>query len=164
LSSGDFSGGRPTINKLKELGFDVIRVEESEAQGDRTAARLARFLELYASARQERFSGEHEAWEALRSAGAALGERLAAILPRAKVRPSVGQGNWAKVPWIAVLDARETDSTQHGTYPVILIPEDLSGVYLTLAQGVTELKRQLGRRAAYDEMRRRAEIPAAKSC
>jgi hypothetical protein len=158
LSSGDLSGGRPTINKLKELGFDVIRVEESEAQGDRTAARLARFLELYASARQERFSGEHEAWEALRSAGVALGERLAAILPQAKVRPSVGQGNWAKVPWIAVLDARETDSTQRGTYPVILIPEDLSGVYLTLAQGVTELKRQLGRRAAYDEMRRRAEV------
>ena len=57
----------------------------------------------------------------------------------------MGQGNWARVPWIAVLDPRETDSTQHGTYPVILIPESLDGVYLTLAQGVTELKQQLGR-------------------
>lgn len=158
LSPRDFSGGRQTINKLKELGFDVVPVAGLEGEGDRTGAQLARFLRVYESARTARFGGENEAWEALRSAANALRERLAPILPRATVRPSVGQGNWAKVPWIAVLDPRETDSTQHGTYPVILIPEDLGGAYLTLAQGVTELKRELGRRAAYDELRRRADI------
>jgi MrcB-like, N-terminal domain len=120
--------------------------------------RLARFLELYASARQEPFGADHEASEALRAAATALAQRLRTTLPQAKVKPSVGQGNWARVPWIAVLDRRETDSTQHGTYPVILIPENLDGVYLTLAQGVTELKQQRGRRDAYDEMRRRAEV------
>jgi MrcB-like, N-terminal domain len=158
LSPSDFSGGTPTINKLKQLGFEVGRVETSDAHGDEIGARLARFLELYESARQERFGGEPEAWEALRQAGTALEERLARILPQARVKASVGQGNWARVPWIAVLDPRETNSTQHGTYPVILIPEDLSGVYLTLAQGVTELKQRLGRRAAYDELRRRADV------
>jgi MoxR-like ATPase len=158
LKSSDFSGGQPTISKLTELGFDVVRIDHSDAGGDPTGARLARFLELYPEARQVPFTGEHEACEALRAAAAALGERLKTTLPQAKVKPSVGQGNWARVPWIAVLDARETESTQYGTYPVILIPENLDGVYMTLAQGVTELKQQRGRRGAYDEMRRRADV------
>jgi hypothetical protein len=158
LRASDFTGGRPTISKLTELGFDVVRVDGQEASGDRTGARLARFLELYGSARQEPFSAEHEAYEALRTAATALAERLRTTLSQAKVKPSVGQGNWARVPWIAVLDRRETDTTQHGTYPVILIPENLDGVYLTLAQGVTELKQQGGRRGAYEEMRRRAKV------
>jgi MrcB-like, N-terminal domain len=158
LESGDFSGGQPTINKLKELGFDVIQIDDSDSAGDRTAAPLARFLELYPAARQIPFTGDHAAGEALRAAATALGDRLRAALPQAKVKSSVGQGNWARVPWIAVLDARETATTQRGTYPVILIPESLDGVYLTLAQGVTELKQQLGRRGAYDEMHRRADV------
>ena len=158
LGSGDFSGGQPTISKLRDLGFDVVQIDRSVDNGDRTGARLARFLEIYGAARQDPFSGEHEAYETLQTAAAALAERLNTVLPEAKVKPSVGQGNWARVPWIAVLDARETDSTQHGTYPVILIPESLDGIYLTLAQGVTELRQQRGRRAAYDELRRRADV------
>jgi hypothetical protein len=35
-----------------------------------------------------------------------------------KVKWSMGQGNWAKVPWIALLDERETDTTQRGVYCV----------------------------------------------
>jgi hypothetical protein len=49
----------------------------------------------------------------------------------------VGQGNFARVPWIALMDDRETTSTQSGTYCVFLFPEDMSGVYLTLNQGVS---------------------------
>lgn len=158
LASDDFSGGGPTINKLQELGFEVARRADSNGPGDRAGARLARFLEVYEAARDAPFRGDSEAAEALRAAATALRERLEPTLPHAIIRPSVGQGNWARVPWIAVLDPRETDSTQRGTYPVILIPQSLDGVYLTLAQGVTELKRELGSRAAYEEMRRRARL------
>jgi MoxR-like ATPase len=158
LSAGDFSGGQPTINKLRELGFDVVQIDRPEVGGDRTRASLTRFLDLYPAARQVPFTGEHEACDALRAAATALGERLRTVLPQAKVKPSVGQGNWARVPWIAVLDARETGTTRRGTYPVILIPESLDGIYLTLAQGVTELKQQRGRRGAYEEMHRRADV------
>ncbi len=55
-----------------------------------------------------------------------------------KVQGSVGQGNWAKIPWIAIMDTRITTSTQLGEYIVYLFSEDMSSVYLTLAQGVTE--------------------------
>jgi MoxR-like ATPase len=55
-----------------------------------------------------------------------------------------GIGNWAEVPWVAVLDERETTTTQKGTYIVFLFCADMSGVYLTLNQGITEPKSQIG--------------------
>ena len=58
--------------------------------------------------------------------------------PHIKVKASVGQGNWARVPWIAFLDDRETESTQKGVYGVILFRQDMSGMYVTFNQGVTE--------------------------
>ncbi|MBT2739186.1 MrcB family domain-containing protein [Bacillus sp. ISL-77] len=51
---------------------------------------------------------------------------------------SVGQGNWASVPWVAIMNRKITVSTQRGYYIVYLFSEDMKSVYLTLAQGVTE--------------------------
>ena len=59
--------------------------------------------------------------------------------PNVLVSWSLGAGNWARIPWIALMDDRETTSTQRGTYVVFLFPEDMSGVYLTLNQGVTDV-------------------------
>src|SRR6476646_3553919 len=64
--------------------------------------------------------------------------------PTLKVKWSVGKGNWARVPWIALLDSRETHSTQNGVYPVYLFRQDLSGVYLALNQGAANAKEQHG--------------------
>lgn len=54
------------------------------------------------------------------------------------VEGSVGKGNWAAIPWIAVMDKTVTTSTQRGYYIVYLFSEDMKRVYLTFAQGVTE--------------------------
>src|SRR5699024_9619353 len=54
------------------------------------------------------------------------------------VRGSVGQGNWAHVPWIAVMNKEITTSTQRGYYLVYLFSEDMNDIYLAFAQGVTE--------------------------
>lgn len=54
------------------------------------------------------------------------------------VKGSVGQGNWAYVPWIAIMNKEITISTQRGYYLVYLFAEDMSHVYLAFAQGVTE--------------------------
>jgi hypothetical protein len=40
--------------------------------------------------------------------------------PRVRVSWSVGQGNFARIPWVALMDDRETTSTQRGTYCVFL--------------------------------------------
>jgi len=74
-----------------------------------------------------------------------------------QVKASPGQGNWARVPWAAVFDRRETTSIQRGVYIVFLFREDMSGVYLTLNQGVTDLKRLHGTVEARKVLRRRAD-------
>lgn len=73
--------------------------------------------------------------------------------PTLSVVASAGQGNWVAVPWIAFLDSRETTTTQNGVYCVYLFREDMSGVYLTLNQGVTQLTKELGWRAAEPKLR-----------
>lgn len=67
--------------------------------------------------------------------------------PSVVVKWSMGQGNWAKVPWIAFLDERETRTTQDGIYGILLFRQDMSGVYLTFNQGVTKPKEEFGTQA-----------------
>jgi MoxR-like ATPase len=157
LRHTEFTGGRPTISKLEQLGFKVERLNASDGEPSPSGDLLREFLESYGAARHEQFGGSHPAAQRLQRVAQVLQERLPPSLSDARVRPSVGQGNWAAVPWIAVLDPRETNTTQRGIYPVVLIPEDLGGVFLTLAQGVTELKRDRGKAAAYAVLSERAD-------
>jgi MoxR-like ATPase len=57
------------------------------------------------------------------------------------VKQSVGKGRYAKCPYVAVLDSRETTSMETGVYLVFLFREDMSGVYLAFAQGVNDLRK-----------------------
>jgi len=73
-----------------------------------------------------------------------------------KVQASVGMGFWATIPWIAIMDRRITESTQNGEYIVYLFAEDMSAVYLTLAQGVTEPNKN-GKVEAYKYLRNKVQ-------
>jgi len=75
-------------------------------------------------------------------------EALSPIQSRSHIAlsASLGQGNWARVPWIALLNRNLTTTTEKGVYCVFLIATDLSRVYLTLNQGVTAVIEELGRR------------------
>lgn len=64
----------------------------------------------------------------------------------------MGKGNWAKVPWISILDKRATTTTQEGIYVVFLIAEDLSGVFVTLIQGMARLVEEQGQPGALKAM------------
>ena len=72
--------------------------------------------------------------------------------PDLLVNISVGQGNWATVPWIALLNTKITRSTQEGIYVVFLIATELDRIFLTLNQGTTNLVRELGQREAQKRM------------
>ena len=65
---------------------------------------------------------------------------LANIFPLSdyKIKASIGQGRLTQCPWIAIMDKRETETTQKGVYIVFLLSRDLRNIYLTLAQGVTQ--------------------------
>ncbi len=77
--------------------------------------------------------------------------------PELLVKWSAGKGRWSKVPWVAIMDERETTSTRSGVYCVLLFRQDMSAVYLTFAQGVTEPKERLGNYEGVEWVRRRAK-------
>lgn len=59
------------------------------------------------------------------------------------MKGSIGQGNWASVPWFAIFDSRITTKAQKGVYIVYLFSSDGERLFITLNQGATELKDQL---------------------
>ena len=150
---------------LIDRGWDNVSAEEklSQEELDLTGskefgARLSEFLRCYGEKRSGSFGVDDELGAAMRKLQSWL-EAVPAVSkrPTIRIKVSVGQGGWTKTPWIALLDTRETTTTQRGTYIVFLIAEDLSITYLTFNQGMTELRNRLGQRGAAEEMVRVAE-------
>ncbi|MGW8822905.1 MrcB family domain-containing protein [Paenibacillus lautus] len=150
---------RPEI--VDQLDDSVIQelkkyaLSELQSYNDRLGApvfslhhALNEILESYTSARNQAFAG-HPLGTLFRQRIPEQIRSLSYISPSYKVQGSVGQGNWADVPWIAVMDKRITDTTQHGEYIVYLFSEDMGSVYLTLNQGVTTPKKELGKKEGY---------------
>ncbi|HEY1129834.1 MAG TPA: DUF3578 domain-containing protein [Roseateles sp.] len=136
-----FSGGLETNQYLEQRGFQVRRLRDMSLR-DLFNRVLERYLTLRTT---QAFGRNEEARELFGEARTLLqGWINSAGLTNLQVVASYGKGNWAQVPWIAVLDRRETTTTQNGTYVVYLFHEAGNGVYLKLAQGVTVLEREHG--------------------
>ena len=169
MKADEFSGGEDTVRPvLERIGFDIIS-EGTSVTGaeDREASvqtALESFLGSYSEIRSSTPFGRNEQLQDLMGRLRAGLSNLSAVTSRPHVRVSwsVGQGNWAKVPWIALMDERETDSTQRGIYVVFLFPEDMSGVYLTLNQGTTEIVNRLGRPRGYAQLKQVAQSTRMK--
>ncbi len=134
-------------NQTNPLVLAALGDEQAEAPTPPGEIRaiLEEILQGYGAARTVPFSGAHP----IHAAFKALTDLVAASAPvrnrpHLRVKYSAGQGNWASVPWLALMDDRETSSTQRGVYCVYLFREDGSGVYLTLNQGVTDPQRTYG--------------------
>jgi 5-methylcytosine-specific restriction protein A len=117
---------------------------------------LEGILSNYVRARsQERLEAGHPLWRHAKQLGREL-ENSAIVHDRAdiNVRWSFGQGAWARIPW---LDRRVAKATSAGVYVIYLFREDMSGVYATLNQGITQEKDSLGADAARISIRQRSE-------
>ena len=60
-----------------------------------------------------------------------------------KIKGSVGIGRITKTPWITIIDKKVAKSAKQGVYLVLLFSKDLTKIYFSLAQGVTDLKRKV---------------------
>ncbi len=69
---------------------------------------------------------------------------------------SVGQGNWATIPWVCIFDRRITTSATKGVYIVYLLSKDTNTLYLTLNQGCTDIRQSHSKRETIDIMRQKA--------
>ena len=70
---------------------------------------------------------------------------------------SAGKGRWADAPWIAAFDPLVTETAQAGFYPVYLFNRSFDRVYLSLNQGMSGLRDELGTQAK-EVMSHRAAI------
>lgn len=126
------------------------------------ASLFRRAFELLEPAKSGPFGEQSELWAAMEALKTRI-EKAEPVTTRPNliVQWTLGKGNWAKVPWIALLDRRVTSSTQAGVYVVLLVTSDLQRVYLSLNQGMTNLVNTLGQTAAVKAMEARtAEIRA----
>lgn len=74
-----------------------------------------------------------------------------------KVKASVGNGNWAAVPWLALFDPLITDSATRGFYVVYLVNPQTGTYYLSMNQGTTAIDQEFGVKNGRDVLRRRAK-------
>ena len=139
-----FSGGEEANDYIKSKGFEIVEIDTGESiqLENKLKDKFKKVMKNYVEARRhEEFAG-HE-----------LGDLLRKELPKIVneyitdfeginsdeyvVKGSIGQGKWAKVPWLAAFDKSITTTTQEGVYVVYLFSKDMNKLYLTLNQGVT---------------------------
>lgn len=70
-----------------------------------------------------------------------------------KIEGSVGKGVWADASWVCIMDRDITTSVRRGVYIAFLFCADGKAFYMTLNQGMEELKEQHGRKKATEMMR-----------
>lgn len=115
---------------------------------------LLNVMSTYVKARREPFKG-HSLGVLMRQTIPNDIQGLSFIDELYKIQGSVGMGNWATVPWIAIMDKTITETTQRGEYVCYLFSETMESVYLTLQLGVTEPLNEKGRKAGYEYLRTR---------
>ncbi|PDY45254.1 restriction endonuclease [Bacillus pseudomycoides] len=126
----------PVEQYLKENG------EEDDTMNSNLREKFLTVMHEYLEARTEKFAG-HKLGSVVRNEMTIEITRLHFIdHNQYVVTGSVGQGNWAAVPWLAIMNKNITTSTQRGYYIVYLFSEDMKQLYLTLAQGVTETSKE----------------------
>lgn len=119
------------------------------------------FLNNYVKSKQETFTGHfvgnyirNDAPEALYKTG--LVDRQNYL-----ITGSVGQGNWAMVPWLCVFDKKITTTATKGVYIVYLLAKDGKSLYLTFNQGCTDIRKHNTKKETISIMRKKAgEISA----
>lgn len=158
IDKKSFSGGDATNKIFIDRGFDVTELQGTIGPLVGLSSALTNILNGYSAAKKSgTYSKDHPIVAEFRKAQAAL--RASAPVktrPTIQVEFSAGKGNWASVPWIALMDSRETDTTQHGRYVVFLFRDDSTGVYVTMNQGVTQPQRDHGRAEGLRIVRERA--------
>ncbi|MBA9026485.1 MrcB family domain-containing protein [Peribacillus huizhouensis] len=103
---------------------------------------LIKIMNEYLGAKKDAFGGHHLGSFVRNEVPKEISEFSFIPNNQFVITGSVGQGNWAAIPWIAIMNKNVTVSTQRGYYIVYLFSEDMDWLYLTFAQGVTETSKE----------------------
>ena len=70
---------------------------------------------------------------------------------------SVGQGNWAMVPWVCIFDRKITTTATKGIYIVYLLSKDGKTLYISFNQGCTDIRKTHSKKETIKIMHQKAE-------
>ena len=79
-----------------------------------------------------------------------------------KIYGSCGKGAKSASPYVAISDRSITTSTQRGIYVDFIFKSDMSGFYLTIDQGITNIKEKYGNKIAKEKAQQAAEFFRSK--
>ncbi|MEK5061724.1 ATPase [Paenibacillus sp. FSL H7-0326] len=151
-----------TLKELKEYAMQELDNYNRKLELNRTTQSsfslhdaLSQIMNTYLQAKTEPFA-QHPLGTLVRNSIPSQLKDLLSLNEQYKVQGSVGQGNWATIPWIALMDKRITQTTQQGEYIVYLFSEDMQSVYLTFIQGVTEPLKQ-GKLRGYEYLKQKTQ-------
>lgn len=121
---------------------------------------IDRIFTEYIKARDEEFKGHPFAYWVMHDLPTIFQTEMAEF-PGILWVASAGKGRWADAPWIAAFDPLVTETAQEGFYPVYLFNRSLDRVYISLNQGMSHLRNELGTQAK-EVMAHRANILRAR--
>ena len=115
------------------------------------------FLEKYIPAKKQIFAGN--------PVGTFIRDRIPSLIystnivdrQRFLIKGSVGQGQWATVPWLCIFNQSITTTATKGVYIVYLLSSDGNSLYLTFNQGCTDIRNSHSKKDTIDIMRKRAD-------
>lgn len=119
---------------------------------------LLKFMSDFPEVSKRAYGVDNGLWSTMSNTRQKI-ENIISAVPNSNdiiVKHSVGKGNWAKIPWFALLHKNETNTTEAGVYGVYLFNEDMSGVYLCIAMGVTEFSKEHGKKETHQLLQNKA--------
>ena len=154
LSEADIIEIRQLVDDKLEYYFNRIDNETSDSNMKQV---IEKFINEYVTVKQEVFSGNPFGAFVRSEIPNAIYDSKIVDKKTHLITGSVGQGNWAMVPWICIFDKKVTTSAQKGVYIVYLLSKDGKSLYLTFNQGCTDIRATHSKKETIKIMRERAK-------
>lgn len=119
---------------------------------------ITEVLTNYTKSKSEIFKGNHMGQVLRKDLPNQIIKLLSLNKSTYTVTGSVGQGQWAEIPWVSVFLNDITLTATNGYYIVYLFKSDMSGVYLSLNQGWTYFKNKYGTSIAKQKIKETSKI------
>jgi len=146
-------------SNFNHVKYNIIKLVEQYEYPD-LHSDLSKILNDYPSSKREDFSG-HPLANHIRNKIPVRLREIVNEFDREEdskiVKGSPGIANWASVPWLSIMDERETNSVQEGVFVVYLFSEDMNRVYLTLMNGVSEFTDEYPTSEARNKLKEKAD-------
>ena len=140
----------------KKLLYYYSKIDGTTTKDGKMREVIDRFLNEYITAKEQQFAGNSFGTFVRNDIPNAIYDTGIVDKEKYLITGSVGQGNWAMVPWVCIFDKRITTSATKGIYIVYLLSKDGKTLYLTFNQGCTEIRSNHSKRETIKIMRDRA--------